>query len=169
MNKSQLIDFLATGFYSGKSPVAPGTCGTFAALVIVSILKSIFNLDPSYTVTIPLALFIILISIYISNKALELKLYGKSKDPSEIVIDEFAGFFVAISILPWTYFSFVLAFLFFRLFDIKKYYPANKLENLPNGYGITLDDVAAGVYAGVYSWVILLGTGSLNQIILNHV
>ncbi|MDR2337590.1 MAG: phosphatidylglycerophosphatase A [Deltaproteobacteria bacterium] len=168
MNKSQLIDFLATGFYSGKSPIAPGTCGTIAALVIVSVLKFSFNLNPSYIVTIPLALLIIWLSIYVSNEALKLKLYGDNQDPNSIVIDEFAGFFVAISILPWTYFSFILAFLFFRLFDIKKFYPANRLEKLTGGYGITLDDVAAGVYAGAYSWVILLGTGGLNKILLDH-
>ena len=154
MNK-KIIDFLATGFYSGKLPKMPGTWGTLAALLLVSAVKFIFDPAVMQVHTIVLAVFVIAVSIYVSNKAVDLKLYGENKDPQQIVIDEFAGFFVAIAALPFEYFTFVAAFILFRFFDIKKIWPANKLEQLPRGYGITLDDVAAGVYSNLYIWVIL--------------
>ena len=156
MNK-KIIDFLATGFYSGKLPIAPGTWGTFVAFLLVSAVKFFFDPPPTFTMvhTITLAVVTIAISIYVSNKAVDYKLYGEDKDPSQIVIDEFAGYFVAIAGLPFTYATFIGAFILFRLFDIKKVWPANKLEALPRGYGITLDDVAAGVYANLYIWVII--------------
>lgn len=79
------------------------------------------------------------------------KLTGES-DPKIVVIDEVVGQLITFLFVPaklgwWT----VLAgFLAFRLFDIWKLYPADKLEALPKGLGVMADDVAAGFYAGVF-------------------
>lgn len=79
------------------------------------------------------------------------KLTGKS-DPKIVVIDEVVGQLITFLFVParlgwWT----VLAgFLAFRLFDIWKLYPADKLEDLPKGLGVMADDVVAGFYAGVF-------------------
>ena len=68
-------------------------------------------------------------------------------DPGHVVIDEVAGQWIALVHVRVSLSHLLAAFLFFRLFDIVKPWPARQLENLPAGWGIMLDDVAAGVYA----------------------
>lgn len=77
-------------------------------------------------------------------------------DPSIIVIDEIVGMLVALAFLPKTATVVVLTFVMFRLFDIVKPFPVRNLERIPAGWGIMLDDVAAGVYANVVCRLILL-------------
>ncbi len=69
---------------------------------------------------------------------------GKS-DPSEVVIDELAGQWFALIALPHTIGYGIAAFVLFRIFDIFKPPPIKQLERLPGGWGVMLDDVAAGV------------------------
>jgi phosphatidylglycerophosphatase A len=68
-------------------------------------------------------------------------------DPGHVVIDEVAGQWIALSFSRVNLSHLLAGFLLFRLFDIVKPWPARKLEHLPGGWGIMLDDVAAGVYA----------------------
>jgi phosphatidylglycerophosphatase A len=70
-------------------------------------------------------------------------------DPSECVIDEVAGQFVACAFAPRTLLGFTLAFLLFRLLDIFKPWPIYLTERLPGGLGVMADDIAAGVLAGI--------------------
>jgi phosphatidylglycerophosphatase A len=69
------------------------------------------------------------------------------KDPQFVVIDEVAGQLVALIAVPLAWKSFLAAFILFRAFDIVKPPPVRQLEALPEGTGIVLDDVAAGLYA----------------------
>lgn len=71
------------------------------------------------------------------------------KDPQIIIADEIVGFMIANFLAPLRWAPLLLGFLLFRIFDIAKVYPAARLEKLPGGTGIVLDDVAAGVYAFV--------------------
>jgi len=71
------------------------------------------------------------------------------KDPHAVVIDEVAGQLVALAFVPLGWIWFTAGFLLFRLFDIVKPYPAGRLERVPGGPGIVLDDLAAGVYANL--------------------
>jgi phosphatidylglycerophosphatase A len=71
------------------------------------------------------------------------------KDPQIIVADEIVGFMIANFLAPLRWAPLLLGFLLFRIFDIAKVYPAARLEKLPGGTGIVLDDVLAGVYAFV--------------------
>ncbi len=71
-----------------------------------------------------------------------------SHDPSEIVIDEVAGMWLALIGIPVTWPGMLAAFLLFRLFDVWKPGPINRLQNLPGGWGVMMDDVAAGALAG---------------------
>ena len=71
----------------------------------------------------------------------------KQKDPQVIVIDEIVGFFVANFLAPPRWAVLLCAFILFRFFDIAKVFPTNRLEQLPGGTGIVLDDIMAGVYA----------------------
>lgn len=82
------------------------------------------------------------------------------KDPGPVVIDEAAGQYAALSVLPWlppTWAPWILAFLLFRLFDIFKPFGIRKLEEKPAGWGVLLDDVAAGILAAA----VLLGIDAL--------
>ena len=71
-------------------------------------------------------------------------------------IDEIVGMWISLLFLPKTFFVILLAFIFFRLFDILKPPPARQLEPLPNGWGIMLDDVMAGIYANLAVRLVLL-------------
>lgn len=144
----QIIDTLATGFYSGKSPFAPGTCGTLAALAIHFGLTWLTPHLGTLIFSILLALSVSLIAIDVSNDALELKLYGDGeKDPGAIVIDEFAGAYIAIIGLAFNIWGYILAFFLFRFFDVFKPFPVRQAEAFPRGYGIVADDLVAGIYA----------------------
>ena len=138
--KDKVIIFLATGAYSGYSPFAPGTAGTLVAIPLFPLMAA---LGPLWG-----ALLLIAgtgAAIYVSSEAA--RIMGE-KDPSAIVVDEIAGFAFAVYLLPLTAANLILAFIFFRIFDILKPFPADWADkNLGGGLGIVADDVAAGIYA----------------------
>lgn len=154
-----LLDFIATGFYSGLSPFAPGTAGTLAALILVYLLYCLFPNIISLSTSSLLAVFIIIIGIISANAVCKSKRYGESGDPKQIVIDEFAGYFVSIVGLSPQLSTLLIAFVWFRLFDIIKPPPIRKIEQLTGGYGIVLDDVIAGIYAAIATRGVLYLTG----------
>jgi len=69
------------------------------------------------------------------------------EDPQFVVIDEVIGQWIALLFCPFDWLHALIALILFRLFDITKPFPARQLENLPGGWGIVFDDVAAGLYA----------------------
>ena len=157
---NRLIDFLVSGFFSGHSPVAPGTAGTIAAVVLVWLLSvfcpEIF-LSRNWLIT---SIALTLLGIWLSNVALSREIYGpNNKDPQRIVIDEFAGYFWAMLALPVTPLVLAVTFFFFRLFDTTKPPPARQFESFPGGWGIVLDDVAAGIYANIAARLVLMLIG----------
>lgn len=145
-----LCDLLATGFYSGRSKIAPGTTGSVVATLLAWLM---FHLYPELAGFVPSALIALgftLGAVAIATKALHYQLYGPEvKDPQQIVIDEFAGYLFAIVGLGPSLLSLGIGFVLFRLFDILKPPPIRKLEELPRGLGIVIDDVAAGIYANL--------------------
>lgn len=137
-----LIVFLATGAYSGYFPFMPGTVGTVVGILFFSML-SLFSL-PLYLLT---TVAFIALSVWVSERAE--RIFAK-KDASEIVIDEIAGFLVTMAFVPagWKYVA--AGFVLFRVFDIWKPYPANRInERMPGGAGVVLDDIVAGIYANL--------------------
>lgn len=135
-----------TLFYSGLSKKAPGTVGSFVALVFGMIVVSIFNL----TTLLLLTILITLIAIK------EIDIYEKElgmHDNSEIVIDELAGMWLAMSIAGVGadgYFIAILSFIFFRIFDIWKPSIIGRIDrNVAGGLGVMGDDLVAGVFAGL--------------------
>ena len=78
------------------------------------------------------------------------------EDPSQVVVDEISGQLIALTPLAFgsSIALVILAFILFRLFDIFKPYPIRKLEHLPNGFGVMLDDVLAGVFAALIVWLV---------------
>lgn len=134
----------------GYLPVAPGTWGSLAGVVIF--LLAGLSGSPLLTSLIVLAALILLSVLNVVLGPWANSHYG-CKDPSPVVIDEVAGYLVAVLLLPIDgvnlYYSAACAFFVFRVFDILKPSPARQLERLPAGWGILADDLAAGFYANL--------------------
>lgn len=136
---------IATVFYIGYLPVAPGSIGSLAALFLYGALKN----SPQ----IMGASIILCIVLGLLTAGRAEKLLG-GKDAGEIIIDEFAGMLVALYLLPPTMGYIVSAFILFRFFDIIKPRPIRNLENLSGSLGIMLDDILAGVYTNLILQVV---------------
>lgn len=124
----------------GYMPKAPGTAGTAAALLLVLLMK------PSATVFIMLILVVTVLGVMASERAEKIL---KEKDSSHIVIDEVAGYLLAMVFLPQTTGYFVASFTLFRIFDILKPGPIRKLQHLSGGAGVMADDIAAGIISNL--------------------
>ena len=154
--KEAFILLLSSWFGVGRLPLAPGTWGTLGAVPLVLII-SYFGPIPA---VISLAV-IILLAVWTSD--ISQKVLGKD-DPPEVVIDEVAGYFVAVFLLPFSWWSFILGFLLFRIFDILKPFPIRMIhKKVKGGIGICLDDIVAGVYANVCIRLVHLFVKLLNS------
>jgi len=131
----------ATVFGVGRSPVAPGTVASLVSLPIAWIVMAYGG---------PFALLALGGTVFIFGLwASEVYAVQQgNSDPSECVIDEVAGQFVACALAPLSIAGFAAAFVLFRLFDISKLWPVSAAERLPGGLGIMTDDLVAGLFAG---------------------
>lgn len=133
------VHFLALGFGSGLARKAPGTFGTLAALPLVWILHTQLSTLNYLIVALALSALGIWICRYTAN-ALGVH------DHQAIVWDEVCGILLAMTALPMTWWSMVLAFVVFRFFDIVKPGPIGWCDKqLHGGLGIMADDILAGV------------------------
>ena len=154
---SGLIKLLATGLGTGYLPYVAGSAGTLVAIPIFLALSHLGW---------PLYFFITLLftvaSVWISNRALPLlQDLKKPGDPSQIVIDEVVGFLWTLGIVRYAGFwnpqegligLLLISYIFFRLFDIAKWWPVSWAEKKwSGGMGIVMDDVVAGILAGLAS------------------
>lgn len=146
MPKAPLFhNFIATGFGSGYSPIAPGTAGALLAMLIWWGYSLLF----SHCISIPVLTFIVIVVFTFagvwSSSVVE-KYWGE--DPSRVVVDEMVGTWIALLAVPegahWGYM--LAAFVLFRFFDIAKPLGVRKMESLPSGFGIMADDILAGIY-----------------------
>ena len=143
MNK--LARLLATWFYCGYAPVAPGTAGSLAAVLIAWLLHR-YEAVPAWTFAVLAAL---LFAPGVWAAGVTARLEGR-EDPGIVVVDEVVGEWLTIAgatTLNWR--SWLLAFALFRIFDIWKPFPIRRLERLPGGWGIVLDDALAGIYGAI--------------------
>ena len=139
------IHFLALGFGSGLSPVAPGTFGTLAAIPIYLILVLSIN----STVYLLIVVLLALLGFWLCGKSAED--LGVHDHPG-IVWDEIVGFLITMYLAPLSWLWIVVGFCLFRLFDIIKPWPISKLDReVGGGVGIMLDDIVAGIFA----WIVL--------------
>jgi phosphatidylglycerophosphatase A len=137
---------LATFFGAGYLKPGPGTYGSAAAILLWYAAAHIFP-STSLTLAIATTLAAILITLIGIPASTITARESARKDPGFVVIDEVAGQLFALILLPPDWPHAALALLLFRLFDIFKPWPIRKLEALPEGTGIMLDDVAAGLIA----------------------
>ena len=133
---------LVTGGGIGYSRYFPGTLGSLLAVPISLGLNHLAEFAPLLGMIILAAATFGAIRLS-SAAAADLQ----QKDPQIIVADEIVGFMIANFLVPLRWPPLLLSFLLFRIFDISKVYPTGKLEKLPGGTGIVLDDVLAGVFA----------------------
>lgn len=143
--KTKLTEIIASCFYIGYIPGAPGTYGSLFALLLISqfeILTNIFSI-----------ILFILIGLVFSTL---MEKQSKKRDDQRIIIDEFAGMLITFYLVPINFLYLVLGFVLFRLYDIFKPYPIKKLQKLPAGWGIMVDDILAGLYARIVLYIIII-------------
>jgi phosphatidylglycerophosphatase A len=128
--------FVATFFYLGKLPFAPGSWGSLGTLLLWLFLP----VTSSVHLSVIIILFIL--GVYSSSRMAK---YLDDHDPSEVVIDEVVGMGISLFMLPHSPGFYLLAFILFRGFDILKPSFIYRIQNLPGGWGIMLDDVLAGL------------------------
>ena len=135
---------VGTFFGIGRMRPGPGTWGSATTVLFWAALA--YNLAPGLRtpVAVGLAAMVTLLGI---PAATQVARGSGIKDPQFVVIDEVAGQLVALIAVPLTWKSFLAGFILFRVFDIVKPPPVRQLEAIPEGAGIVLDDVAAGLYA----------------------
>ena len=151
-----------TAFGFGMLPGAPGTWGSLpvpvlAAMVVVT--------GDAWLVNVLLLLLFIIASIVTVRFGAWAESHWNKHDPQCVVSDEIAGQSLTLLFVPWTeimaagswWLAFLLlasGFIAFRFFDILKPPPARQFQDLPHGWGILADDMAAGLYAGIATWVL---------------
>ena len=140
-NKSRpgfIIRLVATGFFTGYSPLVPGTVGSIIGLMIYAI--------PGFenTIIIGISIFIFLVIGIFTSHRMEI---SEGKDPTCVVIDEIVGMWTSLLFIPKTFLLVLCGFMLFRFFDIIKLQPAGYVERFRNGVGVMLDDIIAAIYA----------------------
>ena len=144
--------WVACGFGSGLSPIAPGTAGSFAALLPWLVLRELPL--PYYAVAV---VFAFAFGVWACDWAVHAL---KIADPGAVVWDEFVGLWIALAPLLWLPRGVVwicFGFILFRIFDIAKPWPVSWADaKVGGGFGVMLDDVIAGAYAAIALSIALL-------------
>lgn len=143
---NQLEKILGSGLYSGYIKTASGT---FASLVALFIFLIPGFENPTFMIFI--ISVCIVAGVPIADKFE--KEYGK--DPSQFTLDEFIGTWITFLFLPKKIWYLIPAFLIWRALDIFKPFPARRLESINGGWGVILDDVAAGIYSFMAMQIII--------------
>ncbi len=141
----------ATFFYIGKLKPGPGTWGSAATVILWYGLTRLIPLHTQTMAAVLLSIVIVAVGIPAATQAAR---FCGRKDPQFVVIDEVAGQLIALIAIPITWKSLLAGFILFRGFDILKPPPVRSLERLPDGTGIVLDDVAAGILAMIVMQVL---------------
>jgi phosphatidylglycerophosphatase A len=142
--------FIATFFYTGYTPIAPGTAG--AALAAIFLILWSYLAPEMGAFGIPLLITTIIVTIIGAYSTDQLAAEW-GKDPSRVVVDEAIGMWISVLFLPVNIYIIFAGFVLFRLFDIWKPLGIRKMESIPGGWGVMMDDVLAGIYA----WITLRG------------
>jgi phosphatidylglycerophosphatase A len=140
---------VATALGVGYVPFAPGTFGSAAGLVLWALLPS--------SVAVQAAAIIILFVVGSWSGTVAEQHFGR-QDPGQVVVDEVMGMLITLFMNPVGWRGAAVAFVLFRIADIAKPYPANRLERLHGGVGVMADDGMAAIYANVVlrilNWIV---------------
>jgi phosphatidylglycerophosphatase A len=131
---------LATVLGVGYVPVAPGTFGSAAGLVLWFVLP--------HTLLVDVTTIVVLFVAGSWSGTVAERHFGAT-DPGQVVIDEVMGMIITLFLNPVGWPGAIAGFVLFRLADVIKPYPANRLESLPGGVGVMADDAMAAIYANL--------------------
>ena len=134
--------FLATCGYVGYVPIAPGTFGSAAGLLLYLVLEHVASVP--LTVTVILGLF--LVGVW-SGTVAERELAGT--DPGQVVLDEVVGMLITLAFMRVNLTGALVGFFVFRLLDVVKPWPSRRFESLHGGMGIMADDAMAAIYGNL--------------------
>jgi phosphatidylglycerophosphatase A len=135
-----IATLLSTFFGVGFIRPAPGTVASAVALPLAWLILRFLGAEALAVASL------LLFALGVWSTDIYAKRIGR-EDPSECVIDEVAGQFLACAAVPLTLAGFAVAFILFRIFDITKLWPVSAGERLPGGWGIMTDDMIAGALA----------------------
>lgn len=138
--RKKLIKTIATFFFVGYLPLAPGTWGSLAGVLVYLLVR--------HNICLFLGVFTALffLGLYAAGKAEDI--FGR-KDDRRIVIDEVCGILLLYLLIPAYRPYPLIGFILFRLFDFLKPCPGRRLEKLPRSWGIMADDIVAALYSYV--------------------
>ncbi|MEO6212942.1 MAG: phosphatidylglycerophosphatase A [Vicinamibacterales bacterium] len=138
----RLAVFISTVGYCGYSPIAPGTVGSAAGLLVYALVWW----TGSRVVEVSLIAGLFAAGIWAGTIA---ERYFGGIDPGPIVMDEVVGMLITLAFIPVGWSGALAGFVLFRIFDVIKPYPAGRLEALHGGLGVMADDAMAAVYANL--------------------
>jgi phosphatidylglycerophosphatase A len=143
-NRTAPSTLIATFFGIGFLKPGPGTWGSLATVLLWFALTRFIDVRFQLAAAVGIALLAVAVGI---PAATRVAIAYNKKDPQFVVIDEVAGQMITLIAAPATWKYLLLGFILFRAFDMTKPPPIRQLERLPQGWGIVLDDVAAGLFA----------------------
>lgn len=141
---------IATVFGLGYFPIAPGTAGSAAGLILCLLLHS----NPVIYILTFIILFVA--GVVTSNKV---ESQSGIQDPSHVIIDEFACIFVVFLFIPISFPLVAAGFILYRVMDVAKFPPMSFLEKLKGGWGIMLDDLMAAIYTNIILHILVFAQG----------
>ncbi|MFQ6116326.1 MAG: phosphatidylglycerophosphatase A [bacterium] len=131
---------IATGLFVGYAPFAPGTVGSLVGLFLY------WTVPKRDSVLSVLAIvFLLFVGVWAATEVEK----EAGRDAPIIVIDEIVGMLITLIFLEKSFKWLAFGFVLFRFFDITKLFPARLSERLPNGWGVMMDDVVAGIYSAL--------------------
>jgi phosphatidylglycerophosphatase A len=134
-----------TALYSGYVPLAPGTAGTVIGMAVYLVEVALLG-QWAWAANLAVVVLGIYPAIRLCDEA---EHFFSRKDPQEVVLDEVFGYWISVLFMPFSWKAAIAAFFLFRVIDMAKPYPVNKLQNLHGGLGIMIDDCISGVYANL--------------------
>ena len=142
--KNTIIEFLVTGLYFGKIKYMPGTFGTIIGVLIFQLISNNTLVDNIFFLII-----LFFVALLMLNDCYKKNIFLDTDDKS-IVIDEIFGYLVFMIFFENTIFNIIIGFILFRFFDIFKPFPIYLIDKrIKNSFGVMLDDMVAGLFAGI--------------------
>jgi len=145
MTLRRLGVFIATCAHIGYAPFAPGTFGSAVGLVVYYLVRR----QASTAIELATIGVVLVVGLW---SATEAEHHFGGIDPGPVVIDEVVGMLLTLALHPVNVLGAITGFVIFRVLDVVKPWPARRLEHLPGGFGVVLDDAMAGIYGNLLMW-----------------
>jgi phosphatidylglycerophosphatase A len=152
---TRLAIFVCTFGYIGYFPIAPGTIGSMAGLAVYAGLRWLAVGPPAE------ALIIVTLFVMGTWSGTHAERYFGGTDPGPGVIDEVVGMLITLYLVPATVITAIAGFFIFRILDVVKPFPANRLERLHGGLGMMADDAMSAIYANLVLHALVWAMGAM--------